>query len=113
MEVRLLNQQPSARFEGGGHLPDHRRSVIGDLVQQGAAGYQIVGVRWQLARAHIHLLYREVLCGDQPEDRRVDVDGRHIPRRADRLTEPLRNAAVTAAELEALPAPADPKGGEV
>ena len=31
--------------KGSGHLFEHRRSVLGDLVQQGSAGYKIVGVR--------------------------------------------------------------------
>lgn len=45
-----LDQQPSAWLDGSGHPPEHRRTVPGDLVQQGAAGHQVVRVVWQLGR---------------------------------------------------------------
>jgi hypothetical protein len=50
VEVRLLDQQPSAWLDGSGHPREHRRTVPGDLVQQGAAGHQVVRVVWQLGR---------------------------------------------------------------
>lgn len=45
-----LDQQPSAWLDGSGHPREHRRTVPGDLVQQGAAGHQVVRVVWQLGR---------------------------------------------------------------
>ena len=63
MEVWLLDQKPSARIEGSGHPREHRRGVIGDLVQQGAAAYQVIGVHRQLIRAQVPPLHREVLAG--------------------------------------------------
>jgi hypothetical protein len=80
VEVRLLDQQPSARLDGSGHPRQHRRSVLGDLVQQGPAGHQVIGARRQLAGAHVQLPHREVLCREQLQEHRVDVDRGHAPR---------------------------------
>jgi hypothetical protein len=87
--------------------------VLGDLVQQGAAGYQVVSVRWQLAGAPHPFAAPSGLCRDQLEEHRVHVDSCHAPRGADRGTGPLDGAAVAAAELQAPPTLAHPKSGKV
>jgi len=83
VEVRLLDQEPSAWPYRRRHPRHNLWGVLGDLVQQRAASDEVVGLRWQFTRAQVHLLHRQVLRRDQFQEHRVDIDRSHASRRTD------------------------------
>ena len=113
MEVRLLDQQPAARSNRGGHPLQHLWGMIGDLVQQGSTGDEIVSVGGQLGRPDVRLRDGEVLRGNQLHQHRIDVHGGDRPGGTHGFTQPLGDAAVAAAQLEAIPARSDTQRAKV
>jgi hypothetical protein len=61
MEVRLLDQRPATGSDCGGHLLQHLRGMVSDLMQQGSIGDEIVSVDRQLGRLDVRLHDGEVL----------------------------------------------------
>ena len=61
--VRCRPHDRAPRRRTAGSTAPRDPGVLGDLVQQGAAGHQVVGVLRQLARAHVQLAHGEVLGG--------------------------------------------------
>ena len=88
--------------------PSEDVDALGDVVQDGSAADEVVPVA-QRVLSGVEAADLEIRQREAVEEARVDVTGDDVAGRADLLRQPMRDAAIPGADLEAGPARSDPE----